>query len=100
MLRLMRDKKGQSLVEYAIVISLVVAAAIAMQTYVKRALQGKVQGATDLLSTTQYEPYYLDSSFVSSIEDTKTKTGTAKAPTIGIISDMERSGTQTLSAPE
>jgi len=45
MLRLMR--KGQSTAEYAIVIGLVIAAAVAMQIYVKRGLQAKVKLAVD-----------------------------------------------------
>ena len=65
------NKKGQNTAEYAILIGLVVAAAIAMQTYVKRAMQGGVKFAVDKLESTdenitthsQYEPYYLESSY-------------------------------------
>ncbi|MEW6170039.1 MAG: hypothetical protein AB1472_00515 [Candidatus Omnitrophota bacterium] len=75
MLRRLFDKKGQNTAEYAIVIGLVIAAAIAMQTYVKRGLQGHVKDGTDYIQTKvqaedadlgktgQYEPYYLESSF-------------------------------------
>ena len=60
-------RKGQSTAEYAIVIGLVIAAAVAMQIYVKRGLQAKVKGATDwneptaktmniLGKTSQFEP--------------------------------------------
>lgn len=67
MLRLFRNKKAQTTAEYAILIGLVVAALVAMQTYVKRGLQGRMRDATDtfatqttnLGTTTQYEPYYL-----------------------------------------
>ena len=45
MLKLKR--KGQSTAEYAIVIGLVIAAAVAMQVYVKRGLQGKMKDAVD-----------------------------------------------------
>ena len=69
--------KGQSTAEYAILIALVVAAVIAMQTYAKRALQGRIRDAslymqnqiqdadntTNRFNTTQYEPYYLSSEF-------------------------------------
>jgi len=41
------DKKGQNTVEYAILIALVIAAAVAMQTYVKRGVQGRVHDASD-----------------------------------------------------
>jgi Flp pilus assembly pilin Flp len=66
MLRILRSKKAQSTAEYAILIGLVVAALIAMQTYVKRGLNAKMKDATDRFATTtnlgstnQYEPYYL-----------------------------------------
>lgn len=62
---LRRLRKGQSTAEYAIVIGLVVAAAVAMQVYVKRGLQGKVKDAVDyndpsatMLTGRQYEPDY------------------------------------------
>lgn len=68
MLRKLRNRKAQSTAEYAILIGVVVAALVAMQTYVKRGFQGRVKDATDtfatqtpeLGTTTQYEPYYLD----------------------------------------
>lgn len=77
MLRLLRNRKGQNTAEYAIVIGLVIAAAIAMQTYIKRGIQAKARDGTDLLTsvsgtvggnytlgtTQQYEPYYMESSF-------------------------------------
>ena len=66
------NKRGQNTAEYAIVIALVVAAAIAMQTYVRRSMQGGVKFAVDKLkkdntaaATGQYEPYYLESSYTT-----------------------------------
>jgi hypothetical protein len=66
---LRRRKTGQSTAEYAIVIGLVIAAAVAMQVYVKRGIQAKVKGAVDfvpadqaeLLSGQQFEPDYSSS---------------------------------------
>jgi hypothetical protein len=103
MLRLKR--KGQSTAEYAIVIGLVIAAAVAMQVYVKRGLQAKIKAATDYTDTNaasvvgnagQYEPYYLQSDMTgthtanvkedtaaggsvtrSTTADTSTRTGTS-----------------------
>jgi len=43
------NKKGQNTAEYAILIGLVVAVAVAMQTYVKRGMQGRVHDASDKL---------------------------------------------------
>ncbi len=69
--KLIKNKKAQNTAEYAILISLVVAGIIAMQTYAQRALQAKVRGAaqhlqtktSDLGNTIQYEPYYLTTQY-------------------------------------
>lgn len=70
----MLSRRGQNIAEYSILIALVVAAAVAMQTYVKRGLQGRVKGAVDARGKVevegvnlftddnkQYEPYYAES---------------------------------------
>ncbi|MEK6528870.1 MAG: hypothetical protein AABZ36_08330 [Nitrospirota bacterium] len=83
---LSRKKSGQSIAEYAIVFGLVVAAAVAMQIYVKRGLQGKIKDAVDFTQNTgtvnignaQYEPYYSSQSLTSSREaeeEARTQTG-------------------------
>ena len=67
----MKNKKAQNTAEYAILISLVVAGIIAMQTYAQRALQARVRDAgqylksetSDLGDTVQYEPYYLTTNY-------------------------------------
>ena len=69
------NKRGQSTAEYAILIVLVVAAVLAMQTYVKRALQARIQQETDQLGG-QYEPYYLSSDF-DNLRDTSEAETTA-----------------------
>lgn len=108
MLRLIRNKKGQNTAEYAILIALIIGAAITIQTYVKRGIQGRFKDevdnmaaeTSDLGTTKQYEPYYLDSSFtIVTDHDTKTQTGAAKSPTIGVDSKITRAGEQTLTAP-
>jgi len=74
MLRQLR--KGQSTAEYAIVIGLVIAAALAMQVYVRRGIQAKMKDASDYndpsataigLKTKQYEPdYQTETNMISS----------------------------------
>ena len=69
--KLIKNKKAQNTAEYAILISLVVAGIIAMQTYAQRALQARVRDAgqyleqqtTTLGTTVQYEPYYLTTNY-------------------------------------
>ena len=77
----MRNRNGQSTAEYAIVISVVVAAVIGMQLYVKRGLNAKIKTAADALGSVngaignsggpnlgvmnQYEPYYTESNYTT-----------------------------------
>lgn len=71
--KLIKNRKGQQTAEYALLISLVVAAVIAMTTYVQRAMQGRMRDASLYMSantntigdTNQYEPYYLSTDFTS-----------------------------------
>ena len=75
-----KHMKGQSTVEYAIILGVVVTGLIAMQTYVKRGLQARYHDGTKYLAnetatignTSQYEPYYLDSDYTT----TQNKIGT------------------------
>lgn len=96
-------KKGQNTAEYAILIGLVVAAALAMQTYVKRGLQGRVHDASDkyydkvttdakwkeISSTTvssltskQYEPEKLSSQSTQNTLEDYEKSDMAKGGTV------------------
>ncbi|TAN61411.1 hypothetical protein EPN16_03255 [bacterium] len=78
-----RKSRAQSTAEYAIILAVVVGAAIAMQTYVKRGIQARQKAGTDAFTginatfaavaasgtdatfaaLDQYEPYYLESSY-------------------------------------
>lgn len=64
---LLRNKRAQNTAEYAILIALAVGVAIAMQTYLKRGMQGGIKFVVDKAGkqggTGQYEPYYLESSY-------------------------------------
>jgi hypothetical protein len=103
------NRKGQSTAEYAIVFGLVVAAAIAMQTYVKRGLQGRVRDAVDFtdqneqnkgvveFSGNQYEPYYLGSQFnTASNSETKEQAQTGGAVARDIQEHSNRQGVQVI----
>lgn len=51
----MFSRKGQSTVEYALIIAVVVAGLLFMQTYVKRGYAGKLKGSSDDMAE-QYDP--------------------------------------------
>ena len=107
MLRLLRNKKGQNTAEYAVVIALVIGAAVAMQTDLKRNLQGGIKHVVDRGkqdgSLGQYEPYYLRSDYstkTSKHRDTvETETGGGVKRVYGADSlekEVTRTGTQTM----
>lgn len=107
---LRRKSLGQSTAEYAIVIGLVIAAAVAMQVYVKRGIQGKMKDATDfndpaasMLTTKQYEPNYATTTRMVTTRDAEEKTDTTKGGgVVRAITGEEvttRTGTQKVLAP-
>ena len=69
--QLLKNKKAQNTAEYALLIALVIAGVIAMQTYAQRSLQAKMRDAGKYMtsstnaigSTAQYEPYYQQSNY-------------------------------------
>ncbi len=83
-LRLRRG--GQNTAEYALLIALVVAGVIAMQTYTQRSLQGKMRDAGQYLTNgvdaalnsgvaevDQYEPYYQNSDYATTRDTAESK---------------------------
>jgi len=73
------SKRAQSTLEYSILFSIIVAAAVAMQVYIKRGLGGGIKYGVDKMVKSdirkQYEPYYLESAFtVTSKGGTDTET--------------------------
>lgn len=55
MRRMSTRQDGQSTVEYALLVGIIVAAALAMQVYVKRGTMGKMRDAADQIGE-QFEP--------------------------------------------
>jgi hypothetical protein len=112
MLRLMR--KGQSTAEYAIVIGLVIAAAVAMQIYVKRGVQSKVKSAVDYVDSdasdagilpatgqSQYEPYYMTTDLHSTRNAEETENMAAGGTVTRTTDDVStRTGSQTVTEAE
>jgi Flp pilus assembly pilin Flp len=67
----LKNRKAQNTAEYALLIALVVAGVIAMQTYAQRALQARIHDVSQYMTNatgnigndTQYEPYYMSSDY-------------------------------------
>jgi len=90
--RLLKNKKAQQTAEYALLISLVIAAVVAMQTYAQRSLQARIKAAGNYLAhetselgdtTEQYEPYYLDQEYDVTRDDVTTEKHVAGKGTAG-----------------
>ncbi|MFA5356896.1 MAG: hypothetical protein WC301_05800 [Candidatus Omnitrophota bacterium] len=121
----MFNRKGQNIAEYSILIAIVIAAAVAMQVYVKRGIQGRVADAVDHapdvdltgidmvdgaqanvgtleFTTKQYEPYYVDTDVTRGAERTVTDTGGARGQVTKTIAKDEqtKTGKETTTAAE
>ena len=102
----LKNRKAQNTAEYALLIALVTAGAIAMTTYVQRSVQSEDKKASDFMATqtatlgtaTQYEPYYLSSDYKSSRNASDTSF-TQQNGVVGYNSEdnSTRVGTQTSS---
>lgn len=104
----MLNHKGQNIAEYSILIALVIAAAVAMQVYVKRGLQGRVADAVDHapaadlgdagtinFTTKQYEPYYVDTDVKRSTESDIGEAAGARGETTRTITQEKETKTGT-----
>jgi len=91
-----KNRKAQNTAEYALLIALVVAGVIAMQTYAQRALQARIHDVSQFMASntsaiggnTQYEPYYLQSDYneaSNSVENKRLGSGL-----VGADSDTQR----------
>ena len=81
-------KKGQSILEYAILFALVVAALAIMSFYIKRAYQGRLKQGSDEIST-QYSPGHTTSLVTTVTESTsKTYTGGKTAEGVPVTENM------------
>jgi Flp pilus assembly pilin Flp len=88
----LKNRKAQNTAEYALLIALVVAGVIAMQTYAQRALQARIHDVSQYMATTdgvngignstQYEPYYMVSNYdvsTNSVDNKRLGVGTVSA---------------------
>lgn len=90
------NRKAQGTLEYGIIIAVVVAALVLMQTYIKRGVQGKLRQSADDIGE-QFSPGYTTgtTTTVSSVNSTENTTGGAQP-----ITKSTSSQTQTRSVNE
>jgi uncharacterized protein (UPF0333 family) len=92
------NRRGQSTLEYAILILIVIVALLAMQTYLKRGVQGRVRESTDNIGEA-YSPAYTTSEFELTSTSTTHETvegaaGTSKTELLDRTD--ERTGTEAI----
>jgi len=68
-------KRGQSILEYAILIAIVIAAVVLMQVYVKRSYQGRLKHEADSLGTQYSQGHTTGRTTVTTSSNSVTYTG-------------------------
>ena len=71
-MRRMLGKRGQSTLEYAVLIVVIIAALIAMQVYLKRGIQGRVRESSDQIGE-QFSPGYTVSNRATYVNSNQTE---------------------------
>ena len=59
----MRNRKGQTILEYTVIMIIILGVVIAMRDYIKRGIQGRWKAATDDFGQ-QYDPQYVNSNIM------------------------------------
>lgn len=96
---LLSQKKGQSTLEYALLIAAVVSGLLVMQMYVKRGMSGRVKSASDELGE-QYDPTAFSASYTT-VSHSKRSETLANGVTRSQLTDQEytrKNGTETVAA--
>jgi len=85
---------GQTIIEYATFIVVVVLALLAMQVYVKRGVQGKIKDMADQISPTLYNPNTTTSDYTTTTQRSSSMTYDRGASTSTVQESTTRSGTE------
>lgn len=109
MKRIFKNKKGQNVAEYAILIALVVGAIIAMQTFLQRTSQARLKDASQYMvdntnfgadagttyKTGQYEPYYKETDYNTQRDSTDFQSVNAGTKRTTTDTESTRTGSST-----
>ena len=83
--KLRRRKKGQSTLEYAVLIIIIIGALLSIQVYIKRGIQGRLKGAADDIGD-QFSPgntNYVQTMGVSSHSNETFLSGVSRSDLLG-----------------
>ncbi len=97
-MRRLKNRRGQSTLEYAVLIAVIVGGLLTMQAYVKRGMQGRLRSAADDIGG-QYSPEKVTSSFTTTASSTTTEV-LAEGATTSTVSahSHSRTGSETVEA--
>lgn len=95
----LKNKKGQSTLEYALLIAAVVAGLVMMQIYVKRGFGGKIKKSVDDMGE-QYDPVAYSSNFTTNSHSMTNDTVASKVTTSTLVDNQtnDRTGSETVTA--
>ncbi len=82
------SKRGQSTLEYAVLIVVIIAALIAMQVYLKRGIQGRMRESSDQIGD-QFSPGYTVSNRVTQTASTTREIADAYSTTTQILNQSQ-----------
>lgn len=87
-MRKVLKKRGQSTLEYAVLIVVIIAALIAMQVYLKRGVQGRMRESSDQIGE-QFSPGFTVSNRVTNTFSQSRDTSDAFSSTTEIINQFQ-----------
>ncbi|MCX5701729.1 MAG: hypothetical protein NTW64_01960 [Candidatus Omnitrophica bacterium] len=95
----MFNRKGQSTLEYALIVAVVVAGLLLMQHYVKRGYAGRLKTASDDMGE-QFDPVKYSGNFTINQSSRVSQTVTNRASTTNHLANQisNRTGNETLNA--
>lgn len=77
---LLRREKGQSTVEYAIIVAVVISALLAMQFWMRRGVMGKLRDSSDSIGD-QFNPFEATSNVTRTFDSTRIEDSQATGET-------------------
>lgn len=90
------SKRGQSTLEYAVLIVVIIAALVAMQVYLKRGVQGRMRESTDQIGE-QFSPGYTTSNRVTTTFSESKELTDAYSTTTQILNQFQnRTGAESV----
>ena len=96
MIRSLIKKRGQSTLEYAILVVVVIMALVAIQAYLKRGMQGRMRDSADQIGD-QFSPEFTTYNYVSESHSKTNETQNAWETTTEYIDSWsQRTGDETI----